>query len=159
MRFGKAAAGGTAGVVLAAAAFIAPWEGMKLTAYPDRLAGNIPTVCFGETRGVALGDSYTEDECRVMLARAVTDFRGSLKRCLPSLDRLPPSVQVSFISWTYNVGAGAACRSTLVRFANAGNIEAACNQLPRWNRAGGSIIRGLSNRRGAERDLCLGAVR
>jgi lysozyme len=158
MTIKKRVAGGAAGIAIAAALFIGPWEGRVLTAYPDRLANNIPTVCFGETRGVKLGDSYTAAECQDMLARAVVEFRTALGRCLPSLDRLPEGVQVAFISFAYNVGTGAACRSTLVRLANAGDIRAACNQLPRWNKAGGKVVQGLSNRRGAERELCLSAL-
>ncbi len=86
---------------------------------------------------------------------------GKLQSCLPSLPTLPEGVQVAFTSWAYNVGTGgAACRSTLVRLANADDLRGACNQLPRWNRAGGGkVVRGLSNRRGgAERALCLEAL-
>jgi lysozyme len=146
---------GIGAVAIAAAVFIGPWEGMRTTAYPDALARNIPTVCYGETRGVQLGDVYTEAECDAMLARAVGEFKAALAQCLPGLDEYPEGVQVAFISWSYNVGTGAACRSTLARLARAGDLAAACNELPRWNRAGGRVVRGLSNRRGAERTLCL----
>ncbi|WPZ24853.1 lysozyme [Sulfitobacter pontiacus] len=155
---GKAGVGGAAAIAVAAAAFIGPWEGLRTTAYPDRLARNIPTVCYGETRGVSLGDVYTKAECDAMLAKAVQEFHVGLKKCIPSLPRLPEDVQVAFTSWSYNVGLGAACSSTLARKANAGDLEGACNELPRWNRASGRVVKGLSNRRGAERALCLGAL-
>lgn len=154
----KRTVAGAAAVAMAAAAFIGPWEGMRTNAYPDALARNIPTVCYGETRGVELGDVYTKAECDAMLAKAVTQFQNGLRRCLPKLDTYPQGVQVAFLSWSYNVGTGAACRSTLARHANAGNLTDACNQLPRWNRASGKVVRGLSNRRGAERALCLKAL-
>ena len=48
----------------------------------------------------------------------------------------------------------AACGSTLVRMVNRGDNAGACNQLPRWNRADGRVVQGLTNRRNAERDLC-----
>lgn len=147
---------GLAAAVLAAAAFIGPWEGLRTEAYHDIVG--VPTVCYGETRGVEMGDSYTKAECDAMLAEAVAGFRVKLQSCLPSLPALPEGVQVAFTSWAYNVGTGAACRSTLVRLANAGDLRGACNQLPRWNRAGGKVVRGLSNRRGAERALCLEAL-
>jgi lysozyme len=159
MKFGKKTiGGGAAAIALAAAAFIQPWEGTVLTAYPDRLAGGIPTVCSGETRGVKLGDTYTLEECEAMLAEAVVEFRDEIRPCFDDFDALPAGVQVAVISWAYNVGSGAACRSTLARLANAGDLVGACNQLPRWNRAGGRVVRGLSNRRGAERALCLESV-
>ena len=147
---------GVAGVVLAASvAFIGPWEGLELKAYPDTLARNIPTVCYGETRGVELGDRYTKAECDAMLAVAVAEFHTKLARCLPGLSSMPGGMQVAFTSWVYNVGPTAACKSTLVRKARAGDLVGACHQLPRWNRASGRVVRGLSNRRGAERALCL----
>jgi len=90
-----------------------------------------------------------------MLAKAVGEFQAGLRKCLPGLDGLPEGVQVAFLSWSYNVGTGAACRSTLVRRANAGDMPGACYQLPRWNRASGMVVSGLTNRRGAERTLCL----
>jgi lysozyme len=60
--------------------------------------------------------------------------------------------------WAYNVGSGAACRSTLAKRANAGDWRAACDQLLRWDRAGGAVVRGLTNRRAAEHRLCVGAL-
>jgi GH24 family phage-related lysozyme (muramidase) len=68
---------------------------------------------------------------------------------------LPENVQAALVSWTYNVGVNAACGSTLVRLLNQGDIVGACNQLPRWNIAGGKVVRGLTNRRMAEMDVCL----
>lgn len=151
----KASLGVASAVLAASVAFIGPWEGLELKAYPDALARNIPTVCYGETRGVKLGDSYTKAECDAMLAVAVAEFHVALTSCLPALSSMPEGVQVALTSWVYNVGPHAACKSTLVRKARAGDLLGACHQLPRWNRASGRVVRGLSNRRGAERALCL----
>ena len=136
-------------------AFVGGWEGLRLTAYPDPIAGNIPTVCYGETRGVKLGDSYTKAECDAMLETAVIQFESGLDRCMKPSKPLPLETKVAFVSWAYNVGIGNACKSTLVKMVNSGNIAAACDQLPRWNRSGGKVVQGLTNRRNAERDLCL----
>lgn len=146
-------AGGIAATIIAAAAFIAPWEGLRTDAYRDIVG--VWTVCYGETRGVQPGDSYAPAECQSMLEEGVREFYVALNRCIPNLHTMPQSAQVAFTSWSYNVGIGAACRSTLARLANAGDIEGACNQLPRWNRAGGQVVRGLTNRRVSERQLCL----
>jgi lysozyme len=115
-------------------------------------------VCYGETRGVEQGDTYTPEECATMLSVALADYRDRLVTCIPALPQQPEGVQVALVSWSYNVGTGAACGSTLARLANAGDWLGACNQLPRWNRAGGVVVRGLSNRREAEQALCLGAL-
>lgn len=149
----------TSAALIAAAAFVGPWEGERTEAYLDRIASPpVWTVCFGETRGVRQGDRYTPEQCRGMLIEALADYRTALIGCVPSLPDQPEGVQVALVSWTYNVGAGAACGSTLARHANAGRWRAACEQLPRWNKAGGQTIGGLTNRRAAEMRLCLGAL-
>jgi len=156
----KAATGTAAASVLAAAVtFDGPWEGMKTEAYLDRIAQPpVWTVCYGETRGVQAGDRYTPQECADLLLVALADFRADLVKCIPSLPAQPEGVQVALVSWSYNVGTGAACRSTLAKRANAGDWRAACDQLLRWDKAGGVVVRGLTNRRKAEHALCVGAL-
>ncbi|AKU43247.1 lysozyme [Rhodobacter phage RcRhea] len=154
-----AAGGAVAAILSAAAAFVGPWEGLETDAYLDRIASPaVWTVCYGETRGVKAGDSYTAEECADKLAVALGEYRGQLAACIPDLPRQPEGVQVALTSWAYNVGGGAACGSTLARMANAGDWRGACDQLPRWNKAGGKVVRGLTNRRAAERDLCIKAI-
>ena len=46
-------------------------------------------------------------------------------------------------------------QSTLLRLLNAGNFQAAADQFPRWDRAGGKEVAGLLARRNAERALFL----
>lgn len=149
-RKGKIATAGAAAVALSVA-FVGGWEGLRTTAYRDIVG--VWTTCYGETRGVKPGDSYTKAECDSMLAARIDEFDRGLDRCLTA--DLPVETRIAVVSWSYNVGLGAACRSTLVRKANAGDLAGACNELPRWNRAGGRVIRGLTNRRVSERALCL----
>jgi lysozyme len=146
-----------AGVTLAAAslmAFVANWEGDERTAYADKLAYNVPTVCNGHTGpDVKVGDVWTKAQCDAVLVRNLEKHGSGLLKCVTV-----PLNQNQFdalSSWTFNVGVGAACGSTLVKLLNQGQYTQACNQLPRWNRAGGKEVRGLTNRRMAERDLCL----
>jgi len=145
--------GSMAAVIAASVQFIGPWEGLETEAYRDIVG--VWTVCYGETRNVGPDDVFTKAECDAMLADGVEDFYTGLQKCLPSLPNLPQGTQVAFVSWSYNVGLGAACGSTLVRMANAMDLRGACNELPRWNKAGGVVVRGLVNRRGGERTLCL----
>jgi hypothetical protein len=44
------------------------------------------------------------------------------------------------VSFAFNVGDDAFCRSTLVRKANAGDIDGACAELSRWTYAGGKQL-------------------
>ncbi|WP_206614086.1 lysozyme [Paenirhodobacter populi] len=137
-------------------ALIIPWEGLVLESHWDRYA-KIWDICYGETQGVGPGMQVTKAECDTRLAKRVGEFDTALRKCLPG--PIPDQMRGALISWSYNVGTGAACSSTLVRKANAGDLVGACNELSRWNRAGGKIVRGLTNRREAERKICLEALK
>lgn len=157
----KRAAGttSTAVVLAATAVFVGPWEGERTEAYLDRIASPpVWTVCYGETRGVKPGDRYTPQQCRDMLITALADYHTPLVKCIPTLPDQPLEVQVALTSWAYNIGPTAACGSTLAKLAKAGDWRGACTQLPRWNKAGGKVIAGLTNRRLDEQRICLAAI-
>ena len=61
----------------------------------------------------------------------------------------------ALVSFAYNVGIGAFGDSTLLKLLNAGDINGASKQFERWNKAGGKIVDGLTNRRKAEKALFL----
>lgn len=130
---------------------VASFEGLRTVAYIDPIG--IPTVCFGETDGVRLGDRYSAEECRALLGGRVAEFGKAVDRCV-TVD-LPPARKAALVSFSYNVGVSAFCGSTLVRKLNAGDTVGACNELPKWNKAGGVVWPGLVKRREAERQLCL----
>lgn len=142
---------GSVALTAMATSFIMPWEGRELRAYRDIVG--VLTICDGDTFNVKPGQVATHAECDSRLAKHLVTFEAGLDRCLTAT--VPGQVKVAFLSWAYNVGIGAACGSTLVRKANAGDLVGACNELPKWNRAGGKVVRGLTNRREAERKLCL----
>ena len=137
-------------------AVVGGFEGLRTVAYRD--AVGIPTVCFGETRGVRIGDRYTPEQCRVMLGDRLVEFAASIDACLSRPAAIPDKTYAAFLSFAYNVGASAFCGSTLARKANAGDLRGACNELPRWNKAGGRVLKGLTNRRAEERALCLAGL-
>lgn len=64
------------------------------------------------------------------------------------------SQRAAFLSFAFNVGDDAFCRSTLVRMVNAGDINSACAELSRWTYASGTQLPALVRRRAAERQLC-----
>lgn len=150
---------GTA-VVLAGAAllsFVSGWEGDEKVAYADKLAGGLPTVCNGHTGpDVRVGDVWTKAQCDAVLVKNATKHGQGLLACVAV--PLNQNQYDALASWTFNVGVGAACGSTLVKLLNTGQHTAACDQLLRWDRAGGKQVRGLTNRRKAERELCLRPV-
>lgn len=134
----------------------AKWEGLRTEAYLDPVG--IPTVCYGETKNVKLGDRYTKAECDAMLDRRLLEFRKGLHRYFTEdtkATRLPPTRDAAFGSFAYNVGVGGAGGSTAVKRLNAGNIPGACDSLTWWTKAGGKVLFGLVRRRAEERDLCM----
>lgn len=151
-RLKKAGVGLTAAGALAVA-FVGGWEGMRLKAYRDIVG--IPTVCFGETRGVKMGDQYTAEQCRAMLGDGLAEFEAGIRRCLVAPDKIPDKPYVAFVSLSYNIGQKAFCGSTVARRANSGDLRGACEAIVAWNKAGGRVVQGLVNRRAAERAMCL----
>lgn len=136
-----------------AVGLVGGWEGMRTRAYRDVVG--VVTVCFGETRGVKMGDKYTPDECREMLGDALVEFEQGMRKCLTNPDAIPAKSYVAFLSLTYNIGVGGFCKSSIPGKLNRGDVRAACNTLPSFNKAGGRVIKGLVNRRADERKLCL----
>jgi lysozyme len=141
----------------AVVALIGVWEGVRTTAYRDIVG--IPTVCFGETRGVKMGDKYTYEECKEMLGDAVIEFEQAIRQCLKQPDKVPDKVYASSLSLAYNIGQKAFCRSTVARKINEGEYKEACDAFLMWNKAGGKVSKGLTNRRNDERRICLDGLR
>jgi len=147
----------TGAVAVAAVALVGTWEGLRLTAYRDVVG--VPTVCYGETRGVQLGDSHSRGTCDRMLLNSLKRHDAGMRRCLKRPDTLPAKTYVAFVSLTYNIGVGAFCRSTAARRLNRGDVKGACDAAAWFNKAGGRVLRGLVNRRKAEHTLCLEGLR
>ena len=132
-------------------ACVSGFEGLRQVAYRDPVG--IPTICFGETQGVKLGQKATLEECQGMLIESLLKADDAVTQCTDV--PLPPKRRAALVSFTYNVGGGAYCSSTLVAKLNAGDTVGACNQLLRWNKAKGITLPGLTTRREKERVLCM----
>ena len=146
------------GAAAIATALAIPAEGLRQVAYRDPAQG-IPTICFGSTRGVRMGDTATVEQCREMLTREMLEAVEAVDRCQPGL---PVEVLAAFADAAYNVGPVVACdvtRSTAARLLAARRYADACDQLLRWDKArvAGVMVAlpGLTKRRAAERDVCL----
>lgn len=136
-----------------AIALIGAWEGLRLYSYRDVIG--VWTACYGETLGIRPGMKFTKDECDAMFLPSIQKHEAGMRKCLIAPDAIPEKSYVAFVSLTYNIGTAGFCRSSLPRLINAGDIRAACNLLPAFNRAGGRVVQGLVNRRAAEKKICL----
>jgi len=157
---------GATGVVLlaTAAAYTGSWEGERLVAYRD--SGGVPTICNGHTGpDVYMGLRLTHAQCEEIFKQDLIAHETRLLACAPELadpKRVPDDSYVAINDWAFNVGTGAACKSTLIRKVKAGDLRGACNELSRWVYVNGNAIAGLVNRRVkgtpgriSERALCL----
>ncbi|MBI1425775.1 MAG: glycoside hydrolase family protein [Gammaproteobacteria bacterium] len=147
----KAIGAGVGAAMAIAVPFIAVHEGFRPAAYLDPVG--IPTICYGHTAGVVIGQVKTKAECDLLLALEIEDGFAILDRYTDT--PLTTEQRVAFASFIYNVGEGSFRRSTMLKKLNAGDVTGACNELPRWVYAKGKKLPGLVKRRDAEKELCL----
>lgn len=131
---------------------IKEFEGYRSEAYLD--AVGIPTIAYGFTKGVSLGDTITKEEAVKRLDKEIAEHTSAIhQRVKVPLYQYEYDALASFI---FNVGKGAFARSTLLKKLNEGDYQGAADELLRWDKAGGRTLRGLTRRREAERDRFLG---
>jgi len=154
----KIIAAGFVGAITAAAAFIAPEEGISLKAYQDSV--NVWTICRGHTGPeVKKGMVLDKAACDALFK---TDIWKAMSVVLTNTNReIPQGMLVSMTSFTFNVGEGKFKSSTMLKKINRGDLAGACKELPRWKYAGGMdcSIRGNNcygvwERRLREQTLC-----
>lgn len=140
-----------------ATAIAVPAEGLRQWAYYD--PPGILTVCYGSTTNVVKGKLYSLDECKSRLSDDMQKAIDMVEQCHPGL---PVNALAAFADATYNLGPKIACnreKSTAARLLDAGDIEGACKQLPKWNKANVAGVfvplPGLTKRRAKEMALCL----
>lgn len=133
---------------------IASMEGYTDTAVIP-IPGDVPTIGFGSTTGVQMGDTITPPRALERALRDVQAYEATLRRCV----RVPlhQGEYDAYVSLAYNIGPTAFCGSTLVRRLNTGDYPSACDEILRWDRAGGRRVRGLTVRRQAEHRQCINA--
>lgn len=142
-----------AALSLSAAGFvgIVVHEGYSERAYTP-VPGDVPTIGFGTTEGVKLGDKITAPQAVSRALSDVTKFEGAVKRCVTV--PLHQHEYDAYISLSYNIGSGAFCGSTLVRKLNAGDYRGACSEILKWDKFKGQPLRGLTIRREKEYKQC-----
>jgi len=138
------------GAAAALIATTAAWEGKSNAPYSDVVG--VMTVCYGETQQPMR--RYSDAECKAMLADRLADYAGPVLARNPEL-RGHDSQVVAASSLAYNIGVANYRRSSVARLFSAGRWKEACDAFLKWNRAGGREIKGLTNRRKAERAICL----
>jgi GH24 family phage-related lysozyme (muramidase) len=148
-----------------AQALIKQWEGLRLSAYPDPATGAEPwTIGYGMTAvngaPVRKGDKISQALADELLRSEIHRYAAELYKLIPAMRQYGANQQAALISWAYNVGLGAVESSTLRKRLLAGESGQAVipQELPRWNKAGNTVLEGLTRRRAAEVALFTGTT-
>jgi lysozyme len=158
---------GIAGLALSAAALvgIALSEGYTDTAIQP-LPGDKWTNGFGSTtndKNQPLKPGERTDPVKALekKLRDVQAFEGAVKQCVKV--PLHQYEYDAYIDFAYNVGAGAFCKSTMVKKLNVEDFAGACAEFDRWTMYQGRDCRirenkcyGLAERRARQRAMCEG---
>ena len=123
------------------------FESCRLVAYSD--SKGIPTIGWGHTAGVSLGDTCTQEQADSWLLNDIQTAANDVNRLVKV-----PLTQGEFDALTdfcYNAGGGNFATSTMLKLLNAGDFAGAAAQFDLWDHAGGVVIAGLLRRREAER--------
>jgi len=128
---------------------IKKWEGLRLKAY--LCPAGVPTIGYGHTKGVNMGDVITEDQANIYLIQDILVVHEALSKLIKV--PLTAGQHDALTSFVFNLGMGNLASSTLLKLLNQGKYLEASAQLPRWNKVHGVASVGLSNRRAEEMKL------
>jgi lysozyme len=127
-------------------------EALRLEAYLPT-PKDVPTIGWGHTHGVKLGDFCTRPQAEEWLREDCAGAEHAVEAHV-----FTPINQNQFdalVSLTFNIGVGNFIASTLLHLINERKYHEAADEFPRWCRQKGKILAGLVTRRARERALFL----
>lgn len=128
---------------------IKSFEGLRLNAYKDSVG--IPTIGWGHTKGVKIGDKITKAMAEQLLHEDLAQAEAGVTKLVKI--NISNNQFAALVSFVFNLGLGAFANSTLLARVNKNNLPAAGREFGRWVHAGGKVLPGLVKRREAERKL------
>lgn len=136
---------------------IKKYEGIGLSPYLD-YAG-IPTIGYGATY-YENGDKVSMNDAPISIARAEDLLLNHIREIEKAVSNLVKTDinenQFSaIVSFAYNCGITNLRRSTLLKSVNTGDMTKAADEFMKWVFSKGEKLKGLVERRKAERELFL----
>ena len=128
---------------------IKQYERLKLEAY--LCPAGIPTIGYGHTRGVKLGQKISAAQAEVFLDHDYEEAEDAVKRLITV--PLTDNQLGALTSFVFNLGEGRLLSSTLRRKLNTGDYKGAAAEFDKWVYSGSKKLNGLIARRAAERKL------
>lgn len=137
---------------------IKEFEGLRLEAYYC-IAGKL-TLGYGSTGShVKRGMIITKEQAEKLLIKDLAVFEKAVSEAVKV--KINENQFAALVSFSFNCGAGALRRSTLLKKLNAGDSIGAANEFPKWCKYTDpktrkrKVAKGLARRRKAERELFL----
>ncbi|TWA90683.1 GH24 family phage-related lysozyme (muramidase) [Azospirillum brasilense] len=136
-----------------ALALVRHFEGLYLKAY--LCPAGVPTIGYGHTAGVRMGQTIDGLQAEVFLRADLADAAAAVDR----LVKVPITANQrgALASFVMNLGAGSLQQSTLLRLLNQGDYAGAAAEFPKWVYATVCGVKtrlpGLVKRRAAEEGL------
>lgn len=129
------------------------FEGCELHAYDD--GGGVWTIGYGHTKSVFPGMTITQAQAEALLSKDLEQFETYVEEAVQT--EINEDQFSALVCFCFNVGPGSEGfgGSTLLKKLNAGDIQGAVGQFPRWNQVDGKPWLGLTRRRLAEQALFL----
>lgn len=133
------------------------FEGLHDKTRDGRIAAYLDTntkpakwsIGWGHTNTAKPGMVITEAQAVALKKQDLKEHEDSVKSAIPSV-KLTQGQFDALVSFSYNIGKNKFAKSDVVKAVNAGNFAEAKTRLARWNRAGGKVLKGLTDRRQAE---------
>ena len=125
------------------------FEGCELESY--RCSANVLTIGCGTTKNVVEGMKISQHQAEELLMKDLEEFEEYVEDLIDV-----PLEQNQFdalVAWTYNLGPTNLKTSTLRKVLNKGAYDDVAEQIKRWNKANGKVLKGLVRRRNAEAEL------
>lgn len=133
----------------------------RFEGYSDRpylCAAGKPTISYGLTyypngKKVTMKDSkITKEEGDEMFYKIVSNFAADVLKLVKT--NITVNQLNALTSFAYNVGIGNFQKSTLLKLVNINPNDAMiAKEFLKWNKAGGRVLNGLTNRRIVESAL------
>ena len=122
------------------------FEGCELESY--RCSANVLTIGYGTTKNVVEGMKISQHQAEELLMKDLEEFEEYVEDLIDV--KLEQHQFDALVAWTYNLGPPNLKTSTLRKVLNKGAYDDVPEQMKRWNKAGGQVLKGLVRRRDAE---------
>lgn len=130
------------------------FEDCKLEAY--LCPAGVPTIGWGHTKGVKLGDKITQDKADSLFEQDYHEAEQQVQEVVTAF--LSDQQLGALTSFVFNLGIGQLKASTLLKKLNQNDYKGAGDEFRKWIYSNGKILPGLVKRREMERMVFLDGI-